>query len=759
MLKLASIKTGRGGSWWALMGILVLVAHASLFGVGPVGDDFRTLVEASRGVHPELGGEADGSSLLWFERFGTAGRPLAAWSLGLSSWIWTSEGVWTPFAASGMRFENLLLLVLVAHFLGRLLRRLLVPWTDRDQASAASNAAFLLLLVHPLSVSAVASPTARGDLIAGALGMLACTAFLKGRQERDYLFVALAALLTWVATQASELGYVLPIWLGLIEYTSSRRYRAAHVRLRTGFTTVVAFGAFAAGDVLLRIGLGIDPWPQELHQSLESLSSLSAAMLALLSGLTKLGVLILPVNGANAGGVGFVCAALLLVAVVQPALHAGLSAPRFWITLLGIWLALVLLSLGMRANLHVGPDQFSASAGLFPAVIVMALGLSVASTAVSGSRRQSLPLIIAFLLCALARSNARGWRAAAKDAREFSVEVGELVARGGTDRRYLVMDPPGVVDLYHVEPEPLGWALDRAITSLDLKAEELSVQGLSEGALKAFARLDEFDAWREAGLEVVFANRRVNPSGAVQWVSQALETPEAMGRVLEWSNPLDEAGVGRSLSEGGHWQGADGVRPFAADSAAIELITVRPLSATQEEGEGDALREDSAELFWRARGGVVQGDRLVGVWVTDAQGRQAVFDTGSRLEWLLGPKVDSLLLMGELAESRGADVWARPMQLGGALEPRIDEENWRLGQPEFIEFEEVSLQQSWILTLLDLQSFEYREILCELDEQGVLSAPGAEEISQALRRSPGSLAWGLERRVEGLVIERTGGRL
>ena len=769
----------RGGSWWALLAVLVLVAHASLFGVGPVGEDFRTLVEASRAVHPELGGVtgAGGDSL--FDRAGTAGRPLAALSLGTSSWLFTSGGVWTPFAISWLRFENLVLLFLVAYGLGRFLRRLVAPWTGSEHANAASSAAFMILMVHPLSVSAVASPAARGDLLAGALAMLAGAAFLRGRQERNYLFVALAALCTFGSTLASELGFLCPTWLAVIEYASSRRYRPKHVRLRTAFTTLIVFSAFAGLDVALRIWVGVDPWPAELRASLATLTNFGDALVAAFNLLTKLGVLILPVNGASAGGFGFVCGALLLVAVVQPALHAGLSAPRFWIVMLCVWLTLVLLAEATRATLEVGPGDFSASAGLFPAVVVMAIGISLASTAVSGSRRQGIPLIVAFLLCALARSNARGWRAAAKDARECQVEVTRILEADGVERRYLLVDPPGMVDLYHAVPEDLGWMFDEAVSGLrsgdaGARAEELSIRRIASEALVAYARQTEFDREREAGLVVVFHNRLVNPEGRWRWVRQALSAPQASGAVLEWRHP---AGDGTEVG-GGHWSGQSGDSPGYADSADIECITVSDVPIE------DEPISDVAKIIWRSRNSVVHGGELVGVWLEDAGGRHVVFDPGSSLAWLLGPRVDSLLLMGVLAESAGAEVWPAPPPVPALSEPEVDDEDWHFGSPKPSrpvrvdppaedteergvergdergdELEGAPLEARWTLTLLDLETLEYVEVPCEFDDEGSLHAPEAEEISQSLRSQPGSLAWGVEHRIGGVVIERSGGRL
>jgi hypothetical protein len=765
-----------GASWWALLGVLVLVAHASLFGVGPVGEDFRTLVEASRAVHTELGGVADAGSDSFYDRAGTSGRPLAALSLGTSSWLFTSGGVWTPFAISWLRFENLVLLLLVAFGLGRFLRRLVAPWTGSEHANAASSAAFMILMVHPLSVAAVASPAARGDLLAAVLAMAAGAAFLRGRQERSYLFVALAALCTFGSTLASELGFLCPVWLAVIEYASSRRYRPKHVRLRTALTTLVVFSAFAGLDVVLRIWVGVDPWPVDLRASFATLTNFGDAMGAAFNLLTKLGVLILPVNGANAGGFGFVCGALLLVVVVQPALHAGLSAPRFWIAMVCVWLTLVLLAEAVRATLEVGPNDFSAAAGLFPAVVVMAVGISLASTAVSGSRRQGLPLIVAFLLCALARSNARGWRAAAKDAGGCQTEVSRILEAEGADRRYLLVDPPEMVDLYRATPKDLGWMFDEAITGLrpglgGARAEQLSFRRIDSEALPAYARLTEFDREREEGLVVVFHDSLVKPGGRRRWERQVLTVPRPTGTAVEWRNPTDVGGEDGGVRSGGHWLDAQGESPFFADSGDIECITVSGASSTEPVSE-------AAEVYWRARNSVVRGGQLAGVWLEDGGGRHVVFDPGSSLAWLLGPRVDSLLLMGVLAEAPGAEVWSAPPSVPGLSEPEVDGDDWHFGSPlpaspapleppteteesadEEFELERLAPEESWSLTLLDLETLEYIEIPCEFDDEGLLNAPEAEEVSQTLRSRPGSLAWGVEHRLDGAVIERSGGRL
>lgn len=749
----AKMSTKPDGRWWSLLGILVLVTHASLFGVGAVGEDFQVLVEASRAVHPELGGGVDLGEDLFDDRPGTRGRPLAALSLGASSWLWTSEGVWTHFALGALRFENLLLLTLTAWFLVSFLRRLIGPWTGSEHANAASWAAFMMLLVHPLSVAAVASPAARGDLLGGALGMLAGAAFLRGRQERRYGFVLLAGLAALAATLASELGFLVPLWLAVLEFTSARRYRPRHVRLRTAFTTLVAFGAIAGLDVALRVALEVDPWPVELQESLFVWTDVGDLFTALFFGLTKLGVLILPVNGANAGGLGFVIGAVVLVLVVQPALHAGLSAPRFWVTALGVWLSVIVLIEATRATLEVGPGDFSGSAALFPAVVVMAIGFSLAATAVSGTRRQVVPLVVACLLCTLARSNARGWRAAAKDADELSHELAELVDAHGPRGQFLVLDPPGLVDLFEACPQDLAWMVDRAITGRELRAEDVQVDGLGESAFRALSRLDLFDEMRGRGLVAVFWGRLVDPGRAsARWVAEPLTAPGGAGQVLGWRNAADGP---RTELAGPHWTGVDDDVPVYADSASIECLTVRLAEGV----DPLDLVDDMPEVVWRARGGIVRKGELYGVWLIDGEGLTAVFDPGSELSWLLGPRIDSLLLVGELAEAAGAEAWKRPPSVGGLAEPAVDRDDWHFGDPAPLGLLDPELEESWRLVLLDLDTFDSAEVLCRVDGEGALVAPGAEELAQELRTRPGSLAWGLERRVEGRVLERLSGRL
>ena len=754
-------------AWWALVGVLLVAVYAPLFGAGPVGEDLPVLVEASRAMHPELGGGPDLGSDLLYTRAGTDARPLAALSLGTSDWLWTQAGVWTPFGLALLRLENLFLLLLTAYVLGRFVRRLVVPWTGVDQAVAAGYAAWLLLCVHPLSVSAVASPAARGDLLGAALAAGAGTAFLRGRQDRRHGFVVLAAALTLAGPFASEVGLLVPFGLALIEYYSSRRYRPGRVRVRTALTTLLVFGALSSVDLVVRAVEGVSPWPAQLSRSASMLLGFGDFFSAVLHAFEKVGVLMVPVNGGGEGGLGYVLAVLALVALLQPALHAFRSAPRFWATVLLAWLGVILSTTSMRASTRVAIGEFTHAAGLLPAVAFMAIGLGLAGTAVTGRRRYGLPLLAGLLMTVLARANAVGLRLAADEGLLFRHQVSDVVAEGGVDQHYLVVDAPEAVGGYQVLPADLSWVFDVAL-GFQPQHDALWARRISADALLAFAREPEFDDLRREGLVVVL--RRTNgepepvpargssaasPSAAEvgRWRGQALELSGLAPKVVGWRNVEPVPGDEQAVLGRGHWTGVSGDVPYLADSAAIEQLTV------DVEADETTELESTPSVFWRARGGLARGGDLRGVWVALEGGRRAVFDTGATLEWLLGPRVDSLLLLGSLADAPGAEVWNRPLEIPGVSGLEIRGEDWWFS-PEVDDTDLSGGERSeWVLTLLDLADLRYLEVPCELEAGEGLVAEDAEELVERFWSGRSRLAWALERRVKGVVLSRSGGRL
>lgn len=746
-------------AWWGLVLLLVLLVYTPLFVARPVGEDFAVYDAAARSAAslPDLGRD------LLDLRPGSDGRPLAALSLCQSAYVWTSEGLWTPLAYFGLRLENLLLLLVAAYMMSRFVRRLVVPWTGSDQAVAAGYASWLLLVIHPLSVSAVASPGARGDLLGGALALAAGTAFLRGRQERRYRFVALAALLTLLATWASELGFLLPLWLSLIEYYSSRRYRAGATRLRTALTTLVVFGVVAGLDPLLRGLRGADPWPLHLSRSAGAFLDLGTVFGAVLRGLEKVGVLMLPVNGSE-GGLGWIVGGLVIIVVLQPALHAGRSAPRFWATVLLAWLAMVTVTVSLRVDARVIPGEFSEAAEVFPAVLVMAMGLGLSSTAVTGRRRYGLPLIAALLLGVLARTNAEAYRSAGDRCEDLRLQVRDVIAAGGGDERYLLVEPLHLQRGYRILPARLE---DLYLPGVDevLGGRSLWLRGLGSDALIQLSRTPRFDEWRGEGLVLVQHRVRVpsssRPGGARQpvdrWRGQALELTGAFPSVSAWRNAESDLEPEENALGRGHWGSVSGDVQALADSASIETITVDLGEVSESE------LEDPPALYWRARGGLSRGGALLGAWVEVEDGVRAVFDPGGDPEWLLGPRVDSLLLMGPLADAAQAEVHATPPTVAGVDGFEIRSEDWWFAPsaPCRVHAEE---ERSWILTLLDLAELRTLELPCLERDDGTLLVEDAEEVLQLFWSGRGALVWALERRaaVEGgrdVVVARSWGSL
>ena len=160
-----------------------------------MGEDFQVLDDASRIAWPAENGEERGGLGELLRVHGQDERPLAALSLVLTSRLWTEGGEWTPRAVFSLRLENLALLLLAAVGISRFLRRMLEPWSGREQARAASHAARVLVALHPLAAAAVASASARGDLLGAALAAFAANMFLRGRQERSKRLVVQAGLL------------------------------------------------------------------------------------------------------------------------------------------------------------------------------------------------------------------------------------------------------------------------------------------------------------------------------------------------------------------------------------------------------------------------------------------------------------------------------------------------------------------------------------------------------------------------------------
>jgi hypothetical protein len=334
-----------------------------------------------------------------------------------------------------------------------------------------------------------------------------------------------------------------------------------------------------------------------------------------------------------------------------------------------------------------------------------------------------------------------------------------IVMNQGMSRSYLVVDAPDMVDLFAACPEDMSRLFDRAITGESLPHEPSQVRPLSRAALMSFARLAEFDELREEQAMVVFPLDYVQPWAGRRWVAQELSRGGTGRRAERWNHFAPGLGPEQHNLSASHWADAGGGALAFADPSGIESLTVQVPMPEVAEGETEEPPSAAPEIYWRAQGGTVHGGELHGVWLNDSDHRVAVFDPGQDLAWLLGNRVDSLLLMGELAATEGAELWPSPPLIPELVEPAIDDDDWHLGRPDGSLMTSSDAEESWRLTLFDLVTWEFEEVECEVDSRGDLMAPDAEEISQGLRFEPGSLAWTLERRVGDVVIERGTGRL
>lgn len=723
--------------WRRGLSVLLLLAlagwvYAPILGSGPLGPDHEVLVGASRIAFPELGGASSGWRAL-FVAPGTEGRPLAALSLAADARLWTRAGSWAGVDLLGLRALNLALLVLTALVLWRFVLRFLLPWTGSEGARAAGCAASALLLFYPTSVPAVASPGARALLLGSLLGCAAALAFLRGRQERRYSLVLLAGLLTIASALASEVAFLVPPGLAITEYVSAHRYRPHTRRARTSLTTLLAFGACALVDALARALVREEPWPRELAHSLASFGGLESGLLSLLVSLERLGFCMLPVNASSRGATGYILAVAMLLVALQPALRAARSAPRLWAGVLASWAVLVIVAVIYRADRRVHPTDLAHAASLWPATIVMAAGLGVAATALTGRRRLFVPASVVFLASLLARSDARCIADAAAASATLRAELREARAELGEERKILVLDPPRTVAGHPASVARLEWMIDPAFGGGGPPAERLWARGIDAAGFRVLARQPELALLREEGLIALFHPALVEelpvPDDAPP-LHVLVPPPRPMGGPRVWR----EEGRSPALD-----LGPLGVQAVRAIARPATRTTDRPL------------------LSWESASSLLSSGRREGVWLAGDEGPVAHFDLARSYRWLLCERVKRIWFDGELALLAQAQALEQAPELvrGARFEARRGD--WVL-RPDWASVP--SLRQGeprFFLELLDLDSLAYLEVEGRRvgDE---LVFEEAEDFASGRWREGGALAWSLELRVGDTAVARSGGR-
>jgi hypothetical protein len=696
--------TRAGGALAALL--LLAYAYAPVVTAGLAAGEFHTLVDVERILHPATATPVfERAGGLW-EVHGVSGRPLAGLSLLLSRLV--QPGVIDAGALVALRLENLLWLLAAGAAIGVFTRRLLQPWTGSDQARAAGRATALLIALAPLHGAAVGSVDARGDLVAlffsGAGGAL----FLQGRQERRHALVLASALALVLAGAASRLALGMPAVLAAAEFSSARRQRAAPTRLRTAGTTCLVSGVCVA----------LPPFASRLAGfSTPSRWREPSWSEALAIGLERLGALILPINAAVWGPLGFALAGALVLLAVQPALVAARSAPRLWGWMLGGWFLATLLFELLATPARVHPEDLTRAATLLFTSSAASVGLGVATTAISGLRRTLLPLALAAGAALLAHENGRAWNTAARAAAELRGDL--LAAREpwrGDGVRLLAVDPPERVAGLDPLRGALPWMLDPLFVAG--LSEPVRAQMTSRRGLAALAREVEFEELRAEPLIVVYA------AGDGARTSVRLE-------------PVEPFDLRRSFFREGR---LDLDVPSAGARALVATV------------KDPANTSEPPRLGWRTAAGEEAG-QLTGAWIQAEDGARAVFDLCSSLEWLLSPRIKSIFSTGGWSRIEEA-VLQDALPLPALTGPEIRGGDWvfRPGPGP------APSEGVWTLELLDLTTLAFEERAVAADPGGSFRAPGAERHVANRLAEGGRLAWSLVRRVDGVAVECLPGR-
>ena len=707
--------------------VLVAFAYAPVLRAGLAGGDYRRLVEAGEPWHV-TGGPSELAPLLHLSL-----------RLSRAAWGLVSPGPLGLEPALYLHLEALALVGLAAAGLGFFARRLALPWTGSEHAVAAAWAAAVVFLVHPLAVPAVAVIAARETLLGTVFGVWASAAFLRGRQDREYGYTAASVLLCVLGGFASPTALGLPFLLAGVELVSAHRYRPWNVRLRTATTTLVVFGAAASLYPILRVArLGPDGLPASFR-ALRAVTSGTDAALQATGAVEELGLLILPSNPWVLRFAGTALAGAVFLLAMQPGFVAARSAPRLWGRLSTSWLAVLLASEVFHAHVRVSPADLSRSWVLLPSVAVMACGIGLGATALSGARRLVVPWVVAVGYASLAHGNALPWLAAAERVDALRADLLRARELHGTDARLLVIDPPRRVA--GVEPlgEALTWLVHPDFDAGGGAARATpDVRGLSEAAFLALLREPEFDAIRAEPFVLLLAEGALDDAGA-----SAARSPRRSVLI----EPASPSGPPRS------WRGE-------LRSPALELDPLRESALIATVGAGDPT-DTLREVGWLSSplGELPREGTLPGVWLPERDGARGIFDLGGSLRWRLSGRVRLFFFPGGTRPLQRAEVEARLPELGSGVQPERDGDDWLFPLPDTDVTRAAGSRAHWVVGLFDLASYEHRELRASVEPGGRLRSPGAAAlVADIVLRTGAAVAWTLDCRVEELTIARARGR-
>jgi hypothetical protein len=600
------------------------------------------------------------------------------------------------------RAAVLALLLGAAAALRPFLARLLEPRVGAQSARAAAIVAALLVPLHPATTAAPAGIAALPGALALFLALTAAAAFLVARQEeRDRALLASAAILA-LAGWCDPAALVVVAWMGLAEYASVRRHRPRAVRLRTGATTVLVFGALALVPRLV-VG-GAD----SLH--VDGGWSAEGARGVLRSALSELGHVSTPVAGLGAPGV-LLAGGLLLVAL-RPAFGAARSAPRLWAGMLAAWSAALLVALCAAGR----------GASMLPVQVAWCAGLALSITALARRSRAVLALAVALGWAFLAHAGSRPRMVASRALGAWVAEVAPLAAPPGS---VIVLDPPRVPGAPALGAD-FGWCFHPAVRRGEA-AEATSafdarrVRALERGAFLMLVRDETFR--REA-------------TGPLAVVARAPD-----GHLRRSSLTFGAAAPALPRT----WMGA-------LDHTPLEPIDPLAFEYGRLRAEPPAAPRELARLGWRTRTGA--RGALAGR-VSEAGGQfVAEFDLSSSLEWTLAGSVRTLVVEQGVRPIERGEILVRLPAIPGASDPVVDGADWVFPAEVLRARAEGA---SLVLRLLATAGGELREIVLETDAGGNPRAPGAQGFVRRQGARDDPVLWSLDERIGEHSLRRTRG--
>lgn len=713
----------RGARAVGVLAFLALagIAHGPLLEAGFSATDLAVRVDVARAL--EAGSLGDRLRALHAVH-GARGHLLPGLVQALGLALGGPEPAWLA------RLLNLLLALIGALGLTLFLRRLLAPWVGREAARAAGGAALLLFALHPASSGWLGHISARGDLFALALGLPAAWVFLRGRQERRPGHAFVAAALAAAAGFASPLAFVLPLVLAVAEFASARRWRPERVRWRTAATTLVVFSALVSVQIALRSLLfgGLDPRAEDVRWL--ELTQVAELPTAATQVLERVGVLVLPALTPAMGLFGFTLAGAFLLAALVPGLQAARSAPRLWGWQVFGWLVALLGSELVAVAARVTTSDFSRADTLLGSATVVAAGLAVAATSLSGSPRRFLPWVGGVLFAVLSHAVAGAWRDATHDLGRFVSELQDARETYGREARLFVLDPPGPRRGIDVQGDDLPACFDPLVTGRARDPSPARVRSLSSAAFLAWAREDGLVGPRAHPWLVSFPARLVSPEARGRW-SVLLPAPEPSGRPRRWSRE------GRSPA-------------LDLDPRQERVLTVRAAAGS------DTSRPPV--VHWRADASLAElrEGSLQGVWLDVNEPPLAVFDLSSSLAWLLAGRVRQLFPLSGWGLIEDAELSQRASQPAEEFLPTVRGGDWSFRRPD--PAVATGLEGTWRVELLDLSRLTRVELPVQVRADSLRVPGAARTVARWLRRGGGPVAWSLERELAGVVVERARGR-